>query len=184
MRHERRRSQAGFTLVEVMITALISTMITIPLLAWMIVGFKTEGAIDRASTRNQAVNRLSADFAKDASSSSQMIAGGTSCGPLAAGETTVVSLLNGAITQRIVYLVATDAAGTPRLVRRTCLPDGSGISDRTVIPKLGLPAASAVTPTCTLPSSKPGADRCTLTIKLPSGPAVSVTGSRRTGLDQ
>lgn len=182
------RSQAGFTLVEVLITVAISLMVSIPLLAWMIVGFKTEAVVERTSARSQATNQLSAFFPRDISSSSLVnTSAPLNCGPDKPGERVIASILNGTLTKQISYVITPAAKGSKgELVRRVCAVGGTTVEDTSIL-VYDLPdtSAASATVTCSQVATRPGdaCGRAEISASLGSGPRVTATGSRRAGAD-
>ena len=184
-----RRSQAGFTLVEMLLVIAISGIIAIPVLAWMVTAFKTEAVVQRSSKATNASNQLSQFFPRDMSSAydgpSGVTIGGSNCAGAPATDVVVVSILNHDLSQRVVYAAVETGAGTAQFVRRTCTPTGAADSESVLVEQVALPIADSIRPTpATLPS-RPGDDnaRVDLAVTPTRGVEITVTGSRRTGSD-
>ena len=183
----RRRtgSQAGLTLVEVLLTIAISGIIAIPVLAWMVTGFKTEQVVKNASNMTRASNQLNQHFTRDMSSASLVTIAGSNCAAAPATDTVLVSMLSHDMSKLVVYAGVTgDAAG--QLVRRVCPAAGGPVDEeQTLLENVALPLASNLTATPATIPSRPGdpAARVDLTVKARDGAVLRVTGSRRTGSD-
>ena len=187
MRRRSRRSQSGVTLIEVLITMAISLMVSIPLLAWMVVGFKTETVVNQTSVRSRSTNQLVAYFPRDIASSSQVVLGGPNCSSPGPSETVSLSIVNGTSTRRTVYYVVPGASGTEgSLRRRTCTVAGSQTDDIELVSGVVLPVATGAVATCSAIPSRHGdpCGRADLVVSTRKNGRVTVTGSRRIGLDQ
>lgn len=180
----RARDQAGLTLVEVLLTIAISGIISIPVLAWMVVGFKTERVVESSSELTRATNQINRLFARDISSAAQVTVGGADCAGVASGATVVVSILNHDLTQRVVYAGVVDGSAG-RLVRRTCPPTGAVVEDETLFDDIALPLSTNLVATPSAAPSRPGdpSARIDLAATDVKGRTLRVTGSRRTGSD-
>lgn len=185
--HTRRRarSQVGLTLVEVLLTIAISGIITIPVLAWMVTGFKTEQVVRDSSDLTRATNQVNRHFTRDMSSASVVTIAGSNCVGSPASETVLVSMLNHDMTRLTVYAgVSGDRVG--QLVRRTCDPTAGTVDEEaTLLENVALPLSANLTATPSTIPGRPGdpAARVDLTITARTGAVLRVTGSRRTGSD-
>lgn len=176
-----RCGQGGFTLLEVLVTMVISFMVAVPLLAWMIIGMKTEDVVDRESDRTQATNQLATYFPRDVASASEVVPSGVGCGGAAPTDVVVASMTIGrAGTQRVAYVVVAGSGGTQSLVRRVCGTDGSGTVESRVLDDVADGAGSVVA-VCPPPTA--GCPRVDLTVTTRRSGRIDVTGSRRIGAD-
>lgn len=184
MTRSAQRSQAGFTLMEMLLVVAISGIIAIPIFAWMVVGFRTEQTVRESSAVAGATNQLGLDFARDISSASVVTVGGDNCAGAGAGDSVAVSILNHDMSARIVYVGVSDGQrGT--LVRRTCPPAGVVIDEQVVFDDAALPLATSIVATPSAAPIRPGdtTARVDLSITSRAGAKITVTGSRRTGND-
>lgn len=179
-----RRDCGGFTLIEVLLVVAISGIIAIPILAWMVVGFRTEEVVQTNSAVAGATNELGIYFARDVSSASEVDLAKTNCAGAAPGETVELSLLNHDQSQRIVYLgVVRGRSGS--LIRRICAPSGPTVDEVVLFDDVALPLANSLTTTPSSSSVRPTDPwaRIDLRVITTKGSSIDVTGSRRTGSD-
>jgi prepilin-type N-terminal cleavage/methylation domain-containing protein len=179
----RVSAEAGFTLMEVLLALVISSAIVIPLLAWMILGYRQQTTVTVQSHDDNATNQLSIELPPDVASSALAATTGADC----VGGTTVVLQLQRTAdpAKRVVYAVIETTVGGQALgtlVRREC--DGASpagateISDQLTRPASGWPGIVECTPA----SGQPDACRqVTVTLTGPRGRPMSVTATRRLG---
>ena len=118
----RTVAQGGFTLMEVLLGLAIATIITVPLLMWMSLGYRQQARVTSQSHDDNATNFVAMYLPRDVLSSSAVATGGVDCGP-AAGTSVVVLSATFADTaaNRVVYAVEPSADGsTGELHRRLC----------------------------------------------------------------
>lgn len=180
----RPRSQAGLTLMEVLLTVAISGIIAIPVLAWMVVGFRTERVVASASDTTRALNQLNLEFTRDMSSAAVVTLAGSNCAAASPSEAVLVSILNHDLSELIVYVGVVDGPHG-QLVRRTCTPAGASTGSETVVEDVALPLSANLVATASTLPSRPGdpAARVDLSVTDRDGSNFRVTGSRRTGSD-
>lgn len=190
----RGRGQAGFTLVEALLTAAVSGIIAVPVLGWMLTGFKADLVVRSSSERTGLTTQLTQVFPRDLASAGSVrytIAGGAvpagsvvDCADAAPTDELVVSVMNGDGSRLIAYAVSR-SGNTTSLIRRVC-PLGQATATSEVIgtstqnngpivvestPRLGgAYAADAVS----------GVD---ISFRVPSTKPITVSGSLRGGVD-
>ena len=195
----RRRSESGFTLLEVLLTVALSSAIVLPVTAWMVLAYRQQASIITTSREDNAINFLSVYLPRDVSSASAVATTGTDCpDPAPADDDGVVLALDyadhGSGVSRIVYRVE-ETGGLGTLVRRVCTIAGSSgtpaplgsapstpIADHLQKPAAGWHALVAVGPRPTAagyPADDQG--RVTVTLTGSSGHPLSVTADLRTG---
>jgi len=127
----RRRSQGGFTLIELILTICISSMIILPLLAWMILAFHSQEVVTTTSSESAGRNQLAVYLARDVGSASLVTVGGSDCvaSPAPPGPRPDVVVMSstggGATAPRVSYVLTAVDADSSRLVRRTCDTTGT-----------------------------------------------------------
>ncbi len=118
----RPTPQGGFTLTEVLLGLAIATMIAVPLLMWMSLGYREQARVTRQSHDDNATNFVSMYLPRDIVSSSAVATGGVDCGPAAGTSVVVLSAtFSHTASNRVVYAVEPSADGTTgALHRRLC----------------------------------------------------------------
>ena len=189
----RRRSEAGFTLLEVLITVALSGAIVLPVTAWMVLAYRQQATITTTSREDNALNFLAVYLPRDVVSATSAATVGTDCpDPAPSNDDGVILELDyadhGSGASRIVYRID-EAAGQGTLVRRVCAVGAGGttssstqIADHLVRPDSGWHAVAAVGPrpaTGGYPVSDTG--RVIVTLTGSSGHPLSVTADLRTG---
>jgi len=184
-RTRRVRGQGGFTLTEVLLTVAISTVIMVPLTAWMILAYRTQVDVTHNSARTAAGNLLGSYLPRDVGSAVVVddIAGDCSPSP-SPGDEPVLSMTAAGDGRRTTYLVR---AGTGNdggvLIRRTCAGSGGAVDDIEIIERVASPASSSIVAACQGPcSARHG--RVDMTVQLVDGGSISATAFRRVGSDQ
>lgn len=129
-RHRRGGSQAGYTLLEVVIGVAISAMILVPLTAWAILVMRQQPIQRDGMLRTAHSGLLGSVFPSDVSVAGQAsvdmspqwaindCAGGTSAG----GSRQLVMVSAGVTVEKVIYSVAPSAreTGQSSIWRRTC----------------------------------------------------------------
>jgi Tfp pilus assembly protein FimT len=142
-----RRSEAGVTLIELMLAVMLLGIIIVPLTSAMITGLITTGEARARLSESRSPLFTSAFFADDAQSSD---VNGISVGPTPAcgSGTNVVSFTwTEDTTQYQASYVTTTTNGTPVLKRNFCSGGAPDVS--TLAPVLTDPAVTPPTVTCT-----------------------------------
>lgn len=181
-RRRRLRGQHGFTMVEVLMTVAISSVIMVPLLAWMLLAFETQVEITDNSSETAARNLLASYLPTDVGSSATIDPAPADCAATPTpGDVPRLSMVGaGTVPVRTVYLLRPVAVRTGELIRRTC--QSTSTEDLVVVERVALPATSSVVATCDDCSSRNG--RVNLSVELAEDRGtISVTGSRRIGPD-
>jgi len=194
----RRRGQTGFTLVEVMLAVGLAGLVIVPVLAWMVLGYRAEVHVTERSHDDDATAFLAINLPRDVASSTAAARSGPECPPPAGsthpGPTDVVlSLVSedfGTGSHRIVYAVAEDAGprgATGVLLRRVCTNDGAPsttaetvLTDQLTEPAEGWAAMVTCEPRPGRPDAADPCGRITVRLTGPSGVPAQVTAQRRT----
>lgn len=196
-RRREANSQAGISLLEVMITLVIVSAIAVPVTAWMMLGFRASDASERRLDDSNSTNIVEAFFTRDVQNAATIALGGADCpggeGAVAtAGATGVVLLgmIDTTGTKRVVYTTLTE--GTPArtsLYRRSCKPspaagdttDSSRIAADVTLPP-GLTTWTQLA-TCSTRAASPGDDCGQVALKFAgrSGEVISVAATKRIG---
>ncbi|MFN8050423.1 MAG: prepilin-type N-terminal cleavage/methylation domain-containing protein [Acidimicrobiales bacterium] len=183
----RRRGQGGFTLVEVILTISIGSIVMLPLLAWMVLGFRTQVVVGTASSRTAATNLLGAYLPRDVAAA-KVTLGGSDCPSVPAvnvgsppyGPDRIVFSVAGATTT-VKYVLRPEDATVGTLIRRVCV--GGGVDDTVIADGVKMTAASPVSATCSARASysEPASDcgRLDVTVVLNDGRSLDVSASRR-----
>jgi type II secretory pathway pseudopilin PulG len=78
-RRRCRRSQAGMTLLELMLAATISVIIVVPVTAWFAMSVRAQGVANDALDRSNATGLLRAALSRDVASAARVWSGGVDC---------------------------------------------------------------------------------------------------------
>ena len=184
------RSDAGFTLVELLVAVAISALVLPVLGATMVIGYRTTDATvaSLGDTRDRQI--VPSLFVADVQSATTVEATGAGC--LLTGDTLVLRLtrqetpVTGAVINRVAAWVTTLSTGTALLERRSC-DDASGTMTLvgSVTTAHGVVVAPAPVVTCrtaaganTACSSASSVARVDLLVTDASGP-FTVTAGRR-----
>lgn len=183
------RSQAGFTLFELLVVVAVGGIIAIPLMAWVVLGVKSEASNQVRSAESTAANLISRYLPPDVAASSAVTnVGGVDCtGGVRTGGTVVLSVVRVAASgSRVaVYTARTSTSGGHELVRRVCDTAGGPVTSETKL------AAGLVTPpsgwssivVCGNRSGRVN-DTCgqvSVSVRFTSGRSVSFSATRRAG---
>lgn len=191
------RSQAGISLLEVLIALVIVSAISVPITAWMMLGFRESDASERRLQDSNSTNLLATWFARDVQSAAAVTLGGPDCagGDGAVGSTgTKGTVLLGTVdstgTRRAVYTVLTEGTpATTSLYRRTCAvtPAPTDVTDVSQLATdIALPPGASTWAGLASCAPRGGAtgDACgqaSLRFTGRSGEVISVAATRRVG---
>lgn len=189
--------QAGVSLLEVLIALAIVSLISVPMAAWMMLGFRSSDASERRLQDSNSTNLLATWWARDVQSAAAITLGGPDCvggeGAVGTAGTTgavVLGAVDATGSGRVVYTVLTE--GTPAvtsLFRRTCkvAPAAGDVTDVSrLATDIALPpgvAAWSGLATCA-PRAGTSADTCgqaALRFAGRSGEVISVSATKRVG---
>lgn len=178
----RARPQAGYTLLEVLLTLVIGLILLVPVGAWMLMAMRqqgptaarfTEAAQARIANTYLSRDVGSAELVRTAGDPDMGTCAGTS---LAEVELETVSVRDDLL--RTVYASVDDGTSV-NVHRRTCLvSDGVVIDDTKVLRDVGTTAGA----TCA-PASLTSCRQVTFTATLPAGARIDVRAMRRATLD-
>ncbi len=188
MRVDRRRDQHGFTMLETLLTLVLTALIMAPLFGWAFVASRQQTATITRNIDGASVGFLRTSFLRDVASSHTANVGtaanGTDCsggGSAAAAPTDTVLRLTASTGPRVVYNRAASSEGTgTSLWRRECT-GGAATSETELVRDIS-PTSVAVS--C---APRPGmgstdCGRISLRVDTVSGQAVSMTASLRAGV--
>ncbi|MEZ5254815.1 MAG: prepilin-type N-terminal cleavage/methylation domain-containing protein [Microthrixaceae bacterium] len=192
-RRRAMNSQRGLTLMEVLLTSAISTIIAVPVLAWMITAFRTDAVVRATSTRTQLVTQITQYFPRDVASSAGVIY--TSEGGAAPGVVNydcespqgnvAVSMRTSDGAGLVVIAAVEDEAGSVSLVRRVCAIGGPVLSSTDL--GTGLRGEASTIVRAVAHKGRAFTDdevsSVDLIVDLPSARPVVVSGSRKVGAD-
>jgi PKD repeat protein len=130
IRH-RSRSQAGATLIEVLVASVVAIVIAVPMLSWLNTTLKATATVTDQLGRSNETGLLNAYFPRDVAGARSVTSTGQlstleDCGPGPGqdGRAVLVLISAGSDPQRIVYAEAPSSAtgSATSLWRRTCDP--------------------------------------------------------------
>jgi len=188
VRRRRRPSEAGFTLVEVLVTVAILGVISFALTESIILGLRTTddtaGRISAAAT----VHALSSYFTRDTQSAEEVSVTDSDCAPADPGvflhlRWTELGAVGGGTT-RVSYALDPPAGREQDVIRWMCTAGSTG-PDRRVLGHLShLGAAAALSASCDgapCPTEPGVPARVTLSVNAePAAPPTVLTVRRRT----
>ena len=194
MRTSRHRDEAGFTLIELMITMAISAVILLPLTSWIFVQIRNQDAAKQqnsdALSSGLLTSYLQQDLAQADATPGAVLPAGTDCGPGAgavAGPSDAVLVVissGGATGSRLAYTAVRDPlAGTFALWRRVC-PASGGLTGETRVGRgfRGVPTVSCASRTgVTIPTDADVCGQLEITVPGARKGALVVGASRRAG---
>jgi hypothetical protein len=194
----RRRGERGFTLVEVVLAVGLAGLVVVPVLSWLVLGYRAEDQLTRRSHDDEATSFLALDLPRDVASATAAARTGPECPPGAGSPYTpptevVLSLVSedfGSGSHRTVYSVAEQSGPTGRtgvLLRRVCTNDGAPttaeeteLTDQLVEPPDGWGGMVVCAPRPGRPDAADPCGRITLRLTGPSGVPSEITAQRRT----
>lgn len=180
----RDRSQAGATLLEVMTSLTIGFAVTVPLMAWIVLGLRTTADTEITSSQSRSRNLLGTYLVGDASSATAVSLGGARCSDDPDPASEVLLTVQGAAT-RAVYTVSTADPERPSAVsvwRRVCDPASTTTSTTRLVDEVVIPAAgwpSVVTCTDRAGLTGDGCGIVAITFETPEGRVIRAAASRR-----
>ena len=189
-----RRGQGGFSLMEVLLVSAISAMIAIPVLAWMITAFKTQGTVMATSRRTQVTTQLTQVFPRDLSKSTAVLFTSTDgatpgvlaydCSDADPADLVAASVVTGPGLTIAVY-AAGIRDGETVVVRRTCVVDNPIIEEQVLGEPVRAEPAGLLVGSARLGGAYPAAEisGVDLVLNLPNARPVTISGARRTGVD-
>lgn len=192
----RDRGQSGASLIEVLIASALGAMIIVPVFMWMATAFRAEATVKTTVQRTRLVSQITQALPRDVSESTGVLYTHDDGDFAASGVTVPSGCLGDGSAERVavviastansyvVYSVEPDGGGTNTITRRSCNDAGATglkVLGRAVPgnPDLLLRSTSRVGgafPTTTIRSVD-------LTVSIPNSREVTVTGSRRVGID-
>lgn len=175
--------------MEVLLVVGISSMLMIPLLAWMLLGLKVNATVESSSLDIKGRNLLTAYLTRDGAAASSAAAGGTDCvGGDGAGGTVVLSLLlPGEAAPSVVYSVVSDNGSTGSVWRRQCVVGGPATGEAEVVDVVAVPAGGwAAAVVCAERAGRAGdtCGRIDVSFDTPRGQVVQAAVTRRIGAAQ
>lgn len=129
MRRLRARTQQGFSMLEMLVTLVISSLVIIPVLAWMVIGYRTQDDLQRRSHDDRIASFLSQYFPRDVQTASAAATGGTPCG---SGGAPVVAVVGTTTTLDGVTTTTTPPSPPPTVVLTLANADQGSGDTRTV----------------------------------------------------
>lgn len=199
-----RPSQAGVTLLEVLLAVVLTAMIAVPVSAWTISTLRQQQAAEATLANAVSTGELNAVFTADVAAARSVAPTGGDCvgggGDDGAGGTVRMAMVAAGLEQaRIVYSEArpagASAGSTERsLWRRVCKPDGTLAAAAEVFeelqpdsPALACPNGTVPAPTVEVACDTPSNRRVALSVT-PTGPGDSprpivVQATRRANAD-
>lgn len=178
----RRRGEAGFTLVELIVAVAILGVITVALTGAVIVGLRTTDATAASSSRSIAVETLASFFTADAQSADEVSTTDPDC---ASGPVFLhLTWTDSSVTRSVSYGLDPPIGPDQDLVRWSCFSSAPGDADRRILGHLSGdvdPATPPVFATCdgtACPAAPPGAP-AVITLEVESSPTLSLTVHRR-----
>lgn len=198
-RQGRPRPQAGFTLIEVLLSMTIGLILLVPVGGWMIMAMQqhgpTAGRFSEASQARIANTYLSRDVGSAELVKVADFGSKPGCGdptdPEIAGDAVFLQLVDDVddgteVPARTVY-VTNSADGVTSVLRRTCgLNDTTVVKDQVrVLRDVSMTPGSEPSATCTPVTDDPLTDcrQVTFTAVLAGGAPVNVRAMRRATLD-
>ena len=174
---DRRRTESGFTLLEVLLSAALSAMIVLPLTAWMVLAFRQQATLTTTSRLDNGTNFLAVYLPRDVASASRISAKPwTDCPGADTPGTIVLSLdydyqggAGGAA--KTVYTVAEGPTGGT-LTRRIC-----GVASTVALSAL---VAGSSTTTVAGPTTTTSTSTTTTTTTIACGSPTTTTSTTST----
>jgi prepilin-type N-terminal cleavage/methylation domain-containing protein len=87
----RRRGQSGFTLIELLAAMVVNTLILVPLLGWMVLGWGQQTALTHRAQDDTATDFLGIYLPRDVVNATDASLGGTDCAGSGPAPTTTTS---------------------------------------------------------------------------------------------
>lgn len=124
----RPRGQAGMTLVETMLTVMLSALMITPMMGWVSVSLKEQASSQQRNMSSTSLGLLRSYFVRDVTNADWAATAGdrlASCGGAAEGATALITLGRGDL--RTSYTLVPVDGFTSELRRLQCSGDGSSM---------------------------------------------------------
>jgi len=187
-RRHSYRSQQGFTLLETMLTVVLTALLVAPLVGWAFVASRQQVATITRNIDGASVGFLRTTFLRDVASSHTANVGtaanGTDCAggsAAAAAPTDTVLRLVATTGPRVVYNRAASSDGTGVSIWRRECTGGTATSESELVRDID-PASVAVACTARPGMGSSDCGRISMRVDTVSGQVVSMTASLRAGV--